>query len=114
MPLPHTPGPIAVTIAVPEWQGRSAKAVAAPAGVTRAIKSRWPPFSKKPRTAYGRKRAAFAVGTRLKKPPYQRWYSVQLVTGRGTIGPRSVWPAMPAVLVLTPSIGRGPLPASST
>src|ERR1041385_5221850 len=48
-----------------------------------------------------------------KAPPKWRRYSFTLVTNLGRIGPRSVSPRKAAVLVATPSIGRGPRSISS-
>jgi hypothetical protein len=51
-----------------------------------------------------------------RKPPKSRWNCNRLVTSLGLpeSGPRAVSPTMPAVLVATPVIGRGPVEISST
>jgi hypothetical protein len=71
---------------------------------------RVPPLSKNPRTP----QVVWAAGlVGSASPPYHRWNSSHDVTSRGWTGPRSVGPAKPAVLVLTPSIGTGPVLTSS-
>ena len=106
---------------------RFAAAKVACALTTRLTKSRCPPLSKNPFTASGnvhqRPPSVGSVANALnsagvgggRKSPKVRANSRKLVTrlGRPSLGPRTVTPTAPVVLVLTPSMGWGPVSTSS-